>query len=518
MLVEGCPVTSLQIRPRKSLPVLLLLSMIARLCVVAYPVLANAADPYEECARKLQEMGLFRGSDDGFELDRSPTRVEALVMLIRLLGKEQSAVDEFDAETVTHPFTDVATWAEPYVEFAYKSGLTQGVAPDRFGSADPVTASQYLTFVLRAIGFDDRAGEFVWNESARKAAQAGIITIDDYSQEDDPFLRKNLVDVSYGALNAPVRAGDITLMERLIADGSIAPPPYHRTSRLEGTKLYVPLWPLPTKDSEYQGYMSLVAQVLPGARFCTRIAYRQENPYGVLLALPDVKSSYLRGVARTALTSDSHGTPQGWFRLDRTPQPGFYRHFFIVDEHSRLLAYASEDDLLDAQDGLWIVFETAIDFDSGSLLQQVHLEAEALCGGAVEVPVSVFYPDTYTWLDWSTGSPGVERIAHTMKIDRSKLPATAQGFTRYTHIECYSDPIDVPDLICRSRITCVISDPPKVRHGPAFDEYDEDRGVPISGAWTSICTYLIVLLEDHQQRVLAYSVFTAEDLARIRTP
>ena len=52
------------------------------------------------------------------------------------------------------PFTDVADWAKPYVGYAYANGLTAGVSQTRFGSESSVTAAQFLTFVLRALGYE----------------------------------------------------------------------------------------------------------------------------------------------------------------------------------------------------------------------------------------------------------------------------------------------------------------------------------------------------------------------------
>ena len=46
---------------------------------------------YTNCADSLHEMGLFQGTQNGYDLDRTPTRAEAAVMLVRLLGKEAEA-------------------------------------------------------------------------------------------------------------------------------------------------------------------------------------------------------------------------------------------------------------------------------------------------------------------------------------------------------------------------------------------------------------------------------------------
>ena len=61
------------------------------------PAVLAAKGPAEEAAQSLYEMGLFRGTGteaDGsprFDLDRTLTRHEAAVMLVRLLGREQDA-------------------------------------------------------------------------------------------------------------------------------------------------------------------------------------------------------------------------------------------------------------------------------------------------------------------------------------------------------------------------------------------------------------------------------------------
>lgn len=40
----------------------------------------------------LDQLGLFRGTEQGYELDRTMTRAEGAVMLTRLLGGEQEAL------------------------------------------------------------------------------------------------------------------------------------------------------------------------------------------------------------------------------------------------------------------------------------------------------------------------------------------------------------------------------------------------------------------------------------------
>ena len=68
----------------------------------------------EKLAADLKQLGLFKGvSDTNFDLNREPTRVEALVMLIRVLGKENTALNS----NSNHPFLDVPDWADKYVSY-----------------------------------------------------------------------------------------------------------------------------------------------------------------------------------------------------------------------------------------------------------------------------------------------------------------------------------------------------------------------------------------------------------------
>ena len=91
---------------KKSCKLLLLGTAVAASLTVS----AAAAD-FTHCADALNEMDLFSGTENGYELDRAPTRAEAAVMLVRLLGGAQDA----EANTYETPFTDVPAWAQPYV-------------------------------------------------------------------------------------------------------------------------------------------------------------------------------------------------------------------------------------------------------------------------------------------------------------------------------------------------------------------------------------------------------------------
>ena len=128
-------------------------------------------DPYILEAEELQSLNLFLGTDQGFELDRAASRLEALVMLVRLLGKELEAKEN----NYSHPFLDVPEWGHDYVGYAYENGLTIGISENKFGADMPTTEVQFFTFALRALGYDDKKGDFKWTESKEKAATLGLM-------------------------------------------------------------------------------------------------------------------------------------------------------------------------------------------------------------------------------------------------------------------------------------------------------------------------------------------------------
>lgn len=166
----------------------------------------------QSVAADLKELNLFKGvSDADFDLDRAPTRVEALVMLVRLLGKEDAALNG----NFSHPFTDVPTWADKYVAYAYSTGLTKGVSATKFGSGN-ATSAMYFTFVLRALGYTDGSGkDFTWDNPFDLALETQIQPI---SVDTKNFMRSDVVMVSYAALSAAMKGSSSTLADKLVSE------------------------------------------------------------------------------------------------------------------------------------------------------------------------------------------------------------------------------------------------------------------------------------------------------------
>ncbi len=201
---------------RKLISLLLTVTMVLQALV--FTTAAGAANVQEDAAYTLYALGLFKGTDKGFELDRQPTRTEGLVMFVRLLGAEEKALNENNP----HPFRDVPAWADDYVGYAYCNGLTKGVSQDTFGAAQFMTVGQYMTLILRALGYDDSMNDFAWNTSMDKAREIGLLKAEKASSLlNQSATRGTMTELSVAALSQPFKDDRLTTLAHSLVDQGV---------------------------------------------------------------------------------------------------------------------------------------------------------------------------------------------------------------------------------------------------------------------------------------------------------
>ncbi len=174
-----------------------------------------AADTSTDRADKLNLLGLFKGTDAGYQLEQPSTRIQGIVMLIRLLGKENEALNE----TRSEPFNDVG-WGKEYTSYAYNTGLTKGTGADTFTPNKQIKTIEYVTFLLRALGYSEEAGDFTWGTQLSLAHQLGMVNLLAVQHMSNMDLdRGDMVDLSYAALTCAMKTGGKTLAEKLVFEG-----------------------------------------------------------------------------------------------------------------------------------------------------------------------------------------------------------------------------------------------------------------------------------------------------------
>ena len=108
--------------------------ILAVILAVTFGVCAFAYNKEEATlkADSLNTLGLFKGTENGYELDKPLTRIEALIMLIRLSGNEMNAL--YPEEELSHPFTDAPDWEEAslYMAYGYENKLTNCISETLF--------------------------------------------------------------------------------------------------------------------------------------------------------------------------------------------------------------------------------------------------------------------------------------------------------------------------------------------------------------------------------------------------
>ena len=140
-------------------------------------------------------------------------------MLIRLLGEEDEALRCQDP----CPFRDVAEGnPSRYTAYAYRMGYTTGTSTTTFSPGGTMNFKGYVTFLLRALGYDDRAGDFTYAACLEKAAEIGLMDVTGAAaigRTSPAFYRADLVDLSLAALTVRMNGRNATLAEALADKG-----------------------------------------------------------------------------------------------------------------------------------------------------------------------------------------------------------------------------------------------------------------------------------------------------------
>jgi hypothetical protein len=194
----------------------------ALLCALLLPAPAlaettDAEKDFSDSADILRELGLFQGAAGGYELERAPTRAEAAVMLVRLLGKENEA----RSAALSHPFKDTPKWADDCIAYLYANERAKGVSANGFGTG-VCDANMYASFLLRVLGYDDAAGDFRYDDALSFAHEVDLLSSARLERlQTDDFLRGDLAVMSLWALFTDINGEDLYLIDRLVREEAV---------------------------------------------------------------------------------------------------------------------------------------------------------------------------------------------------------------------------------------------------------------------------------------------------------
>lgn len=151
----------------------------------------------EEAIDVVKAVGIMIGDDKGnFNPDQKVTRNEMAVVMANMLKLD---VDDFSGTKL--PFTDVPTWAAPYVAACYANGIVSGTSATTYGGSAQVTAAQAALMMMKALGYFQFQKDFDndWQLATVKKASE-IELMDGITAGASTALTRN--EVAQLALNA----------------------------------------------------------------------------------------------------------------------------------------------------------------------------------------------------------------------------------------------------------------------------------------------------------------------------
>ncbi|GLX70670.1 S-layer homology domain-containing protein [Paenibacillus glycanilyticus] len=170
-------------------------------------------------ADTLKGLGLFMGTNYGYQLGEPITRAQGTVMLLRLSGEE----DDATGVQLKSSFTDVKSshWAAKSIAYAVNKGYVKGIGNGAFAPDRLMTGKEFLTLINRLLGYPGAT-----TSTAEELSHTnGLLAADAASRlaNAKPFLRGDMVEVVYAALQTKPAGMSKTLLQSLVEDkGSIS--------------------------------------------------------------------------------------------------------------------------------------------------------------------------------------------------------------------------------------------------------------------------------------------------------
>lgn len=166
----------------------------------------------EEAGNFLMEQGVIEGINGELKLDDNFRRQDMVVMLSRLMGAEDVA-EAFPTDELT--FTDFSDpYYKPIIAWAVAEGLIEGHTPERFGFGEDVTAQQYATVLLRALGYGDEVAGDGYAKALDLAKELGLLG--DLELDNSTVVtRGQMYVLTVNALGTAVKDSEETLADKL---------------------------------------------------------------------------------------------------------------------------------------------------------------------------------------------------------------------------------------------------------------------------------------------------------------
>lgn len=204
--------------------ILSFLMLVVMFFAFVLPVNAAVDITVEEKADTLSELSILSGNGTDYDLDGYLKRNQAVVLLVKALGKTD-LVEANKEQYKDTGFTDIkpSSWYAPYVGYCSRQKLITGYSSGMFGPDDVISEKQFLSIALTSLGY--KSGEdYDWNSIYSLAFDVGLVVDASYKNklgDNINYKRADAVEVIYNFLKTAKKGTGVTIIEGLVADGTI---------------------------------------------------------------------------------------------------------------------------------------------------------------------------------------------------------------------------------------------------------------------------------------------------------
>lgn len=496
---------------KRGISMVLSLMMLVALMVV--PTKAVNQSEETKAAEMLYDLGLFRGTGtnpDGtpiFSLERVPTRNQAIIMLVRLLGKEQEAL----AGTWDLPFTDVpkTSSAYPYIGYAYANGLTSGTSATTYSGGDPVRSYHYLTFVLRALGYTS-GEDFRVSRAWELTDQLGLTNGQYHADNATAFLRGDIASISVAALATQQKESTKTLAEKLVEDQVLT------EESVQNAGLFSSAVHVPYDQKTGTIQMSDIRAAFPNAVTASVAQWDSNNaharylemdysPRSILINSSSSIRHYITGVLDTlpALTN-----LEG--KLTISTGARSCNRIEVLDKDYHLVGYALIAPGETPENTIEFV---ALHYDGTEAIEQARQTIDDIYTSASRFDGSALSRETITVYNGN-----VKKTSSYLRVDASQLPDSAKAF-QYYYIYKYGSRSYYGGATAteEERVKAAIKEI-TFSHEASSSDYLQQilrgKDMPINGTFNADA---VVLLADADRRIVGYTMISIDELQIINT-
>ncbi|MDO4772709.1 MAG: S-layer homology domain-containing protein [Bacillota bacterium] len=169
----------------------------------------------EKALEALKGYGAIKGDGtaDPFKMESELKRQNAAVILVRLLGVENDAKA---TEVKEKPFTDLPNddFYKSIIQYVKAKGIFKGTSSEKFGFNEAITAQQFATINLRALGYEVDTDE-AYGKALETAKKLGLLKDASALENNTKILRKDVYVIMNNTLDTPKKDGKKALKYEL---------------------------------------------------------------------------------------------------------------------------------------------------------------------------------------------------------------------------------------------------------------------------------------------------------------